>query len=82
MSDKEQLKEQLEEAQREADKIATEIATTEAVAMHRICRYRNCRKPFVTDDDRRHYCCPEHYLAENRERTKERNKLRKALDTQ
>lgn len=77
MPDKEQLKEQLEEAQQEADKIAKEIATTEAIAMHRTCRYRECKKEFVTDDDRRHYCCPEHYLAENRERTKEKNETRK-----
>jgi len=80
-SDRESLQEQATEAQDDIEKIKQQIAEAEANAMHRTCRYRNCGKEFATDDDRKHYCCPEHYLAENRERTTEKNLVRKTRET-
>lgn len=80
MSGKRELQEELEKLQQNVSSLSAEIAKAESQAMQRTCHYRGCRKTFSTDDDRRHYCCPEHYKAENHERTKERNKLRKSID--
>lgn len=77
MPGKEELKRQLEDEQRELEELAEELARAEAEATLRTCRYRNCQKDFITDDVRRFYCCPEHYRAENRERTKDRDELRR-----
>lgn len=81
MSRKDRLKAQLEAQQQAADEIRAQIAQAEAAATHRQCHYRHCGKDFITDDMRRWYCCPEHYIKENRERTKDRNKIRLTATT-
>ena len=48
-------------------------------AYARICRYDKCKSEFKTLDKRQWYCKHEHYLAANRERTLEKNKLRRAI---
>lgn len=77
MPDKELLQEQLTEGQQEIEKIKREIADAEATGIHRTCQYRFCEKGFITDDGRRWFCCSEHSKAENLERTRDKNKLRK-----
>lgn len=72
--------EELAELEEEIRKEEIKEAELEAKArFHPKCKYRKCGKKFATDDERRHYCCHEHYLAENRERTVEKNALRKKL---
>ena len=72
---------QLQQAELEDRQIAEELAEAEAKAYKRICKLKSCAIKFATDDGRRHYCCTEHYLVENRKRTKARNAARKTIDT-
>lgn len=70
--------EELAEIEEEIKKEEARNAELEANArFHPKCKYRKCGVEFPTNDERRHYCCTDHYLAENRERTTEKNAQRK-----
>jgi len=72
---------QLSQIEIESNNLQQEIQRLEALArFHLKCRYSKCGKEFITDDERKRYCCNEHYLAANRERTLEKNKLRRHIN--
>ena len=60
----------LEKNDEEREKLLEEMNT---VGEEKICRYRNCKKKFRTENVQVFYCCPEHYKLENRERTRDKN---------
>lgn len=73
--DTEKAKIESEEAEKEIARL--QIKYNALHILKRICRYSKCQKPFESLDNRQQYCCKEHYLDANRERTRIRNEKAK-----
>jgi hypothetical protein len=68
-------KEELDMLKQELQKLQNEISSIPT--WKKICKYRECKQEFETDDMRIEYCKREHYQLENLARTREKNMVKR-----